>query len=231
MTLKTAAPPERQRTASPGIDAYLPRGEAPRSTARIETAGPPADLVRRAAAGERAAFDQLVLRYQDDAVNTAYYYLGHYEDAVDAAQEAFLKAYRSLPAFRGSSTFRTWILTIVLNTARSLRARSRAKKRSARLIRIDAASPGAETSETSCLDVPDSSANPAKLLERKEVKEALERAIAELDDESREVVVLRDISGESYDAIAEALDIPLGTVKSRVHRARLELQKKMARFL
>jgi len=190
--------------------------------------------VRKAAAGDAAAFERLVLRYQDDVVNTAYYFLGNYDDAVDVAQDAFLKAYRGLSGFRGSSSFRTWILTIALNTARSLRIRSRAKKRSGKVIHLDAGAPeNDEGAGTRAGDVPDpdTSSGPAVLLERKELKDALEKAISGLDDISREIIVLRDIEGESYDAIAEMLDLPLGTVKSRVHRARLEVQGKMTRWL
>ena len=192
--------------------------------------------VRLAGAGDRAAFDRLVLRYQDEVVNAAYYYLNQYEDAVEAAQEAFLKAYQSLAGFRWESTFKTWILKIALNTARALRARARAKKRSAKVVSIErggAAEAHGQDPGEKRLDVadPDTSSAPSSLLERKEVKEALEEAIASLDDESREIIVLRDISGVSYEAIAAELGLPLGTVKSRVHRARLELRKRMERFL
>jgi RNA polymerase sigma-70 factor (ECF subfamily) len=192
--------------------------------------------VRLAGAGNRSAFDRLVLRHQDDVVNAAFYYLNHYEDAVEAAQEAFLKAYQSLASFRFESTFKTWILKIALNTARTLRARARAKKRSATVVSIErgvGAAPGGRDAGERGVDVadPNTSGAPSSLLERKEVKEALEAAIASLDEESREIIVLRDIAGVSYEAITVELGIPLGTVKSRVHRARLELRKSMERFL
>jgi RNA polymerase sigma-70 factor (ECF subfamily) len=192
--------------------------------------------VRLAAAGSREAFDRLVTRYQHDTVNAVSYYLRNYEDAVDAAQEAFLKAYRSLAGFRGGSTFRTWLLRIAINTARSLSTRSRAKKRGGDPGRAEASTQAHEyrgSSERTCADIPDpdSSGGPTRLLERKEVKDAIERAISELDDEAREIVVLRDIAGESYEAVSEALGLPLGTVKSRLHRARLELRRKMSPYL
>jgi len=186
--------------------------------------------IRLAAKGDREAFDRLVLRHQHDVVSAATYYLGDYEDAVDVAQEAFLKAYRGLSSFRGKSSFKTWILRIALNTARSLRARRRAKKRGGEVVHL---SPGTrDTSDGPAADVPDpdSWSQPATLLERKEVKEAIEKAITELDADSREIIVLRDITGESYEAIAAELSLPIGTVKSRVHRARLELRQKMERF-
>lgn len=186
--------------------------------------------IRLAAKGDREAFDRLVLRHQHAVVSAATYYLGDYEDAVDVAQEAFFKAYRGLSRFRGRSSFKTWILRIALNTARSMRAHRRATKRGGKVTHL---SPGSrDTSDNPTVDIedPDVSSQPATLLERKEVKEAIEKSIAELDAESREIIVLRDISGESYEAIATELGVPIGTVKSRVHRARLELRQKMARF-
>ena len=201
----------------------------------------PEDDVLRAAAGDGAAFERLVRKHQDDIYSAAYYFLGNADDAADVAQEAFVKAYRGLSGFHGHASFRTWLLTITLNCARSLRTRFRAKKRSAKVISIHA-DPGAggqgargrgADSAEGGLEIadPDASATPAAILERKEVKEALERAIADLDEPSRQVVVLRDLQGESYEAISSALELPLGTVKSRVHRARLELQAKLRPWL
>jgi RNA polymerase sigma-70 factor (ECF subfamily) len=150
------------------------------------------------------------------------------------AQEAFLKAYKGIANFRGGASFRTWLLTITLNTARSLRTRSKAKKRSAPELRLDAQGrwPNGNSEERQ-MEVPDPEARtrPSVLLERKEVKEALEMAIADLDESARQVIVLRDIAGESYEAIAASLGLPTGTVKSRVHRARLDLQARMAHWL
>jgi len=156
---------------------------------------------------------------------------------MDAAQETFLKAYRGIRRFRGSSTFRTWVLRIAVNSARSLRTRQKALKRGGGApsvpqrpawTRLDpfSADPAAQDIADPC-----EASGPARLLERKEVKTALERAIAGLDDSDREVIVLRDLSGVSYEAIANALDLPLGTVKSRVHRARLILREQMAEYL
>lgn len=192
--------------------------------------------VRLAAAGSREAFDRLVVRHQHDIVNAVSYYLRNYEDAVDAAQEAFLKAYRSIASFRGGCTFRTWLLRIAINTARSLAARRRAKKRggdSCRVLESSRCHSDGGDLEHACADIPDpdSSGGPARLLERKEVKDAIERAISELDHEARAIVVLRDIAGESYEAVSAALGLPMGTVKSRLHRARLELRAKMAPYL
>ena len=226
---RTGALPARrqvQRSRTPAA-ADEPRREGLRSPAEEAAARD----VLQARQGDPVAFERLVLEYQDDVVNAAYYFLGNYEDAVDAAQEAFWKAYRGLRNFRGNSSFKTWILTIALNTARSLKTRQRAKKRSGKTVRLDQPQPCSADPDfrEAGLEVPDpdTSCAPARLLERKELVQAIQRAISDLDEESRQVIVLRDISGESYEAMAAFLEIPLGTVKSRVHRARLELQEKL----
>ncbi len=188
--------------------------------------------VRAAARRDRAAFDRLVLRHQQAVIDTAAYYLGDYQDALEVAQDAFLKAYRAIGRFRGDATFRTWILRITINTARSLQTRRRAKKRTAPRAEIRTGTPGQDPdSGLASVDIPDSSANPERLLERKELRHELERAISELEPEARAVVVLRDIVGESYEAIATSIGAPIGTVKSKVHRARLVLRDRMERFL
>lgn len=191
-----------------------------------------AEHIRRALAGDRSAFDRLVLSCQDDVVNAASYYLGNDEDGVDAAQDAFLKAYRGLAGFRGGSSFKTWVLKIAINTARSLRARARAKKRGGGMLRLGDRTGSCGEEEDPRHEVADPRAGtPPALLERKELKEAIEDAILDLDEEAREVIVLRDIAGETYQSIAAALGLPLGTVKSRVHRARLEIQRKLRPLL
>ena len=218
------------------MEPSLPHSPAPRPVSAETTRSDArqAEDIRRAMAGDRSAFDRLVLSCQDDVVNAASYYLGNDEDGVDAAQDAFLKAYRGLAGFRGGSSFKTWVLKIAINTARSLRARARAKKRGGGMQRLgDRPSPGGGEEEESRHELADprAGAAPPAILERKELKEAIEDAILDLDEEAREVIVLRDIAGETYESIAAALGVPLGTVKSRVHRARLEIQKKLRPLL
>ena len=186
--------------------------------------------VQMAVGGSREAFNRLVLRYQDVVVHVASHSLNNPEDAFDAAQDAFLKMFRSLRSFRGGCAFRTWLLHIVINSARSLRTRQTAKKRGGQIsgrfaLELTSIDPSNEPPDPYTLDAP------AALLERKEVKNALEQAIGELGDSDREVILLRDISGHSYESIATQLDLPLGTIKSRVHRARLELRRKMEPYL
>ncbi len=213
-----------------------------RRTISTENTAPPAPLERSKGveidperAGNREAFDRLMLHHQDAVVNAVTYYLQNHEDALDVAQETFLKAYRGLARFRGQCSFRAWILRIALNTARSLRARRRSKKRGGGSRRVLAPWPSTDSSDAGDplgrIPDPDTSSAPGRLLERKEVKEAIEQAIVGLDDDAREIIILRDISGKSYESIAAALDLPMGTVKSRVYRARLELREKMAPYL
>lgn len=211
-----------------------PEGDSSGVRAPRDPAAQDEDDVALARSGDPAAFERLVLRHQDSVISTAYYHLGNYEDAVDVAQEAFLKAYRGLPRFRGQAAFRTWLLTIALNTARSLQSHRRAKKRARKTVPVRATGAArGEGAEGGGIDPPDpdGSSQPRTLLERKEIKEALEAAILELDEQARQVVVLRDLAGESYESISTALDLPLGTVKSRVHRARLELQARLMRWV
>jgi RNA polymerase sigma-70 factor (ECF subfamily) len=187
--------------------------------------------VLRASAGDRQAFERLVLRHQDAVVSAATYHTGNREDGIDVAQDTFLRAYRGIAGFRGGCPFRTWLLTIAANASRSCRSRRRALKRGGAARTMSTAATRDPDDPAMEIPDPDTSSRPATLAERKELKEALERAIGELDEDARTMVILRDLSGETYEAIAAALELPLGTVKSRLHRARLELREKIARFL
>lgn len=191
-----------------------------------------ANDVQLARAGSREAFDRLVRKHQHAVINTAAYCLSNPDDAFDTAQETFLKAFKGLKHFRGSSSFRTWVLRIAVNSARSLATRERALKRGgATASRPERSCWSAAAATDRDIPHPWSSESPAKLLERREVKRALEGAIAALDDSNREVITLRDLALLSYEAIAKHLNLPLGTVKSRVHRARLILREKLAPHL
>ncbi len=184
-----------------------------------ETTAPAEDrtLAARLRAGEAAAFEELVRRHQHRVFGVAARMLGSAAEAEEAAQEVFLRVYRSVGGFRGDARLSTWLYAI---TSRVCLTRLAAGER--RLAR---------RGEEALTRLPDGGAGPGAALERSELEAALHRAIAELPEERRIVVVLRDLEGLAYEEIAAALDLPLGTVRSRLHRARLDLKEKLERFL
>jgi len=185
----------------------------------------PIDDLRCVAAareGDSEAFADIVRRYQDRVFNTIYRLLGDYEEASDLTQQTFLRAYMSLDRFEGASRFYTWLYRIGVNAAldeRKKRARNpRPMSDSAVLTTADDARRPGGSSETD---------DPAEKVLRGEREEAVTRAIASLDELHRSVLVLRDIEGMEYDEISEVLAVPRGTIKSRLHRARLVLKEKL----
>ena len=176
------------------------------------------DLVKAAAAGDRDAFDELVRRYQAQVVNLARAMTANDVDVDDLAQETFVRVWRSLPGFRGDSAFRTWMYGIALNVIRTHRGR-RAKLRN-----LFWAAP-ADTEGDPLERVRDEDAG----IEQKLVmRDAIDRALKSLPDELREALVLRDVQGLDYREIAAALDVPIGTVESRIFRARQRLRPLLA---
>ena len=203
---------------------------------RVTPADPPPkrpddrELVRASRRGETQAFGELVERYQDRVFNLAFRLTGNRDAAADAAQEAFLKAWSALDAFRGESAFYTWLFRITVNVVRS-RHRYQAVRPAPRSLD---ANPRAGTHEDRPAladelkaDVPD----PAEEAGRAERRKLVEQALARLDPDQRAMIVLRDIEGRSYAEIAELIECPRGTVKSRIHRARLALKHILAPVL
>lgn len=174
-------------------------------------------LLRRLQAGEAEAFEELVRAHQHRVFGVALRMLGNAAEAEEIAQDVFLRAHRALPGFRGEAKLSTWLYAIA---SRLCLTRLAAGERS--FIR---------QGEDSVVRLPHDASGPDALLEQTELDAALHRAIAELPDERRIVVVLRDLEGLSYEEIADALDLPTGTVRSRLHRARLDLKDKLERFL
>lgn len=172
-------------------------------------------LVERAQRGDDEAFEALVRAYQHRVVNFAHALVSNRSDAEDVAQEAFLRAYRGLGRFRGSSSFRTWLYQIVTNTARTHLSRQRNRLEHPAGLPADTPEP---------ID-PDSGHDAETSMVRREV---IDRALAALSPELREAVVLRDVEGWEYREIAAALDLPIGTVESRIFRARARLRDAMA---
>jgi RNA polymerase sigma-70 factor (ECF subfamily) len=177
-------------------------------------------LIGECLQGRPAAFGELVRRYQDRLYNTAYRLTGNAEDAQDVVQEAFLNAYQSLGSFKGDSLFFTWLYRIAVNTAISLKR----KQRVALSIHGGPGQEGgvepADRSEASRPDHP---------LEQAEEDRRVQRALDRLSPEHRAVLVLKEIEGQKYEAMAETLGVPIGTIRSRLHRARLELRELLSR--
>lgn len=174
-----------------------------------------AQLIDETLAGRPTAFGQLVEKYQDRLYNTIVYVLGSSEDALDVVQDAFVQAFLKLDTFRHSSAFYTWLYRIAFNVAASHRRRRKAA------ISVE------QARESSGLEPIDPEPGPDKQAELDERCRQVREAIAGLGEEHRTVLVLREIDGCCYETIAEILDVPIGTVRSRLHRARLQLREEL----
>ena len=179
------------------------------------------EIIQHILAGNPDDFELLVKEYEKSVYNLALRMMnGNAEDAADMAQEAFLKAYNSLAGFRGDSKFSVWLYRIVSNVCLDqLRRQSRRPHVSL--------SVEDEDGEQVQLDIPDERMGPEALLERKLSREAVQRGLQELTEDARQILLLREIQGLSYEEIAETLSLEVGTVKSRIFRAR----KKLCAFL
>ncbi len=170
-------------------------------------------LVERARRGDRGAFDLLVLKYQQKILKLIMRYVRDQTEALDVSQEAFVKAYRALPAFRGESAFYTWLYRIAINTAKNHLVSMQRKP-----VEYELDAQESDSAERSPhLREEDS---PEGLAMQEELRQAIERALAELPEELRTAILLREIEGLSYEEIAVAMDCPVGTVRSRIFRAR-----------
>jgi RNA polymerase sigma-70 factor, ECF subfamily len=176
-------------------------------------------LVDAAAAGSREAFDELVLRYQGPVLNLVRAMTGGDSDADDLAQEAFVRAWRSVGAFRSDSTFRTWLFGIAINVVRTHRGK-RSRLRQLFWSPSKTGEPSQDPLERASVD--DGIEAPLAM------RQAIDRALATLPDDMRAAVVLRDVQGLEYREIADALDLPMGTVESRIFRARQRLRPLLA---
>jgi RNA polymerase sigma-70 factor, ECF subfamily len=170
-------------------------------------------LIAACLQGRSAAFGDLVCRYQDRLYNTVFRLLDNQEDARDVVQEAFLSAYQSLRSFKGDSLFFTWLYRIAVNTAISY-------KRKQRVLPRLQSGPGGPPEVADASD----SIRPEKSLEMAEDEKRVHEALMRLSLEHRAVLIMKDMEGQKYEDIAVALQVPIGTVRSRLHRARLELR-------
>ena len=178
--------------------------------------------------GEPGAFEVLVRRHQKRMFNIAYRMTGNYEDACDVVQEAFLSAYRTIKQFRGEAKFSTWLYSIVVNHARN-RTRQVNTKAYHEPVSLDDAPPGGDGGPG--MDPPSQDSSAVDLLVQKETQEKVQACINRLEKEHREILVLRDIQGFSYEEITVMLGIPDGTVKSRLSRARSVLKDSLRKVL
>lgn len=177
------------------------------------------ELVRAALNGDNDAFGQLVTRYEKKIYSFALGMLSNPEDAFDISQETFLKAFRSLKYFKGESSFYTWLYTICRNCCYDfIKQQSRQRRKSVSLFEYEGDPDG------SVIEIADNTSDPQKILEQKRVRSIIYEAIQSLHDNHREIIILRDIEGLSYEEIAAAMHINEGTVKSRLSRARARLQ-------
>ncbi|HEY7314635.1 MAG TPA: sigma-70 family RNA polymerase sigma factor [Gemmataceae bacterium] len=173
-------------------------------------------LIAECLQGNTAAFGVLVRCYQERLYNSVYRLVDNAEDAQDVVQEAFLSAYQSLDGFKGDSLFFTWLYRIAVNTAISLKRKQRA------MVRIDMGRNGEPLIEP--LD-PSEESRPGHALEQAEQGRRIREALARLSPEHRAVLVMKDMEGQKYETMAEILQVPIGTIRSRLHRARLELRE------
>ena len=177
-------------------------------------------LVKRVQKGDKGAFDLLVLKYQHKIVNLVMRYVGNYTEALDVSQEAFIKAYRALPRFRGDSAFYTWMYRIAVNTAKNHLA---AQRRRPMDIELDLQDPEQYDLHSKLKETD----TPEGVALSHELQETVEKAIAALPDDLRTAIILRELDGMSYEEIAQTMECPVGTVRSRIFRARDAISKKV----
>lgn len=177
-------------------------------------------LVERVQQGDKRAFDLLVVKYQQRILNLVGRFVRNPNDAMDVSQEAFLKAYRALPKFRGDSAFYTWMYRIAVNTAKNyLAVQSRRP--------LEADQDYDEIEQIDSSGVLREQATPEHMLLRDEIQDTVIRSIDELPEDLRIAITLREVEGLSYEDIAAVMECPIGTVRSRIFRAREAIDKQL----
>ncbi|MFI0398809.1 MAG: RNA polymerase sigma factor RpoE [Thiolinea sp.] len=176
------------------------------------------ELVQRVQAGDKKSFDVLVLKYQHKVINLVMRYMHDPDTAQDVAQEAFIKAYKGLKNFRGESAFYTWLYRIAINTAKNHLV---SQGRRTPTNDIDAEEAEQFEGESALKEY----GTPENEMLRDEIQSIVSNAIDALPDDLRTAIVLRELEGMSYEEIAEAMDCPIGTVRSRIFRARESIDK------
>jgi RNA polymerase sigma-70 factor (ECF subfamily) len=186
-------------------------------------------LVERVQAGDMAAFSRLVVKYQDRILNTCWRLIGDLDDARDLTQEAFLRAMQSINSFQYKASFYTWLFRIAVNLSISHR------RKSARQAKLSLHQTEGSESHHQASDLVDRMASdepePNRKVSARETQDQVARALDELEDAHRILIVLRDIENFDYQQISEILSLPVGTVKSRIHRARMSLRDRLRPIL
>ena len=182
------------------------------------------DIVKRVQQGDKEAYNILVLRYQHKVCDIAFKYVNNYVDANDVAQEAFIRAYRAIHNFRGESAFFTWLYRIVINTAKSFLEQNQKHRYS---VDIDAPDFDSQQDVRGLLVTHES---PDSLIGSEELQQVIMQAMNELPPDLKRAIVLREVDGLSYEDIAAVMDSPIGTVRSRIFRARQFIEDKMVQF-
>ncbi len=181
-------------------------------------------LIERVKNGEKAAYDLLVLKYQQRIINLVSRFVRNQSDALDVTQEAFIKAYRALPNFRGDSAFYTWLYRIAVNTAKNhLAVQSRRPSGN----NYDVS----EIEQIEGADALKEQATPESLLLKDELQATVLKAIEDLPEDLKTAIMLREIEGLSYEEIASVMECPIGTVRSRIFRAREAIDNEMKPLL
>lgn len=179
-----------------------------------------AECVKRVQQGDTDCFEILVRRHQKATFNLVYRLLGDYDEAAEVAQEVFLSAYKAIHSFRGDANFTTWLYRIAFNHAST-------RRRSMNLSQQ-------RYTALENTDIPDerfgNSIDPADAVEQKEIQEQVQQALTRLDHDDATLILLRDLQDVPYDEVAALLNIPVGTVKSRLHRARQALKAKLSPY-
>lgn len=186
------------------------------------------ELIARYKNGDMTAFDQIVRRHKTPLINFIYRFIGDPDEAEDLAQETFIRVYKNIRRYKHEmASFRTWMYRIAINLCKNeLRNRSRRPR-----ILINTAIGGQDSIGDPVEDILDTAAGPDDQLEEKELQDALTRAISGLPEKLRIVLILRDIEGVPYEEISQTINRPVGTVKSRINRARLALRGKMSAYI
>lgn len=176
-----------------------------------------AECVKRVQRGDTESFEILVRRHQKTTFNLIYRFVGDYDEATETAQEVFLSAYKSIQQFRGDASFSTWLYRIAFNHASTRRESLHNKLK--REVALD-----------DTVILVDGGADPAASAERREIQQCVQQALNRLDRDDAQIILLRDLQDVRYEDIAETLDLPVGTVKSRLHRARQALRASLAPY-